>query len=97
MEAKEWHLEKGVSLSHIIATGTLLIAGVAAFYGLQERISILEREFVNLSERVVRVLEAQQRVDDAQDRDLVSFRNEVRTDIRQINDKLDRLIEGLTD
>lgn len=96
-EPNHWHLSKTVNLGHLIATSLFVLGGLSAYYGVTERLALLEREFINLSSRMVSVLENQERTDSIQDRDLVSFRNEVRSDIRQINAKLDRLIETLVD
>lgn len=90
----DWHLDRKVGVGHLFATISLVAGGILAYANVTKDISTLQVEFAGLSERVVRVLEAQQRVDDAQDRDLTSFRNEIRADVREINAKLDRLIES---
>ena len=100
-EQEKWHIDKGVSVPAVImaflAITGFVLGGLFAFTRVSERLTVLEQEFLSLNQRVVRVLEAQQRIDDAQDRELQSFRSEMRTDIQQINDKLDRLTEVLID
>jgi hypothetical protein len=95
MVKSDWHLDRGVSLSHISATVLLVMGGVSAYFGVTERLSVLENQFVDLSDRVIRLLESQRRIDDDQDQDLAEFRSEIRTEMREINAKLDRLIENV--
>lgn len=95
MDNTHWHLQKSVSVSQIAALVLIFLGGLAAFYGVAERLSVLESQFAELSARVVRVLEAQQRVDQSQDASLTQFRSEMRQDVRDIQSKLDRLIESL--
>lgn len=99
---EHWHLSKTVSLSHIGATVGAVAVGLSAYFGVIERLSLLEQSFIDLSERVISVLETQRRIDDKQDQSLAALREDVRADIRgiesgiaQVNAKLDRLIENM--
>lgn len=79
---QNWHLEKTVSVSHILTTlaavGTLAVMGSK----FDTRLSLVEQ-----------LVAAQHAVDNRQDRDAAASREVVRQQLRDISDKLDRLIE----
>lgn len=93
-QPQDWHLSKTVSLSHILSTVALLLGAVAGYVSFSNRLAVLESQFLELNVRVVRVLESQARVDSSQDAALHQFRAEMREDVREIQSKLDRLIEA---
>lgn len=90
-----FHLDKTVNLSHILTTITILFAALLAFFSMSERLAILESQFEEMNGRVIQILEAQHKVDLTQDSSLIMFRTEMREDSREIQAKLDRLIETL--
>ena len=79
---QDWHLEKTVSISHIFTT----IAAISAIFILgskfDTRLALSEQAFVN-----------QHSIDARQDSDALASREIVRQQLRDINTKLDRLIE----
>lgn len=79
---RQWHLEKSVSISHIVST--LVIAGtVFAYIGkMDTRIALLEQSN-----------NQQASVDQRQDAERNESFREFRENMKLINDKLDRLIE----
>lgn len=90
-DRREWHLEKTVSIGHILTTLVIMVGAFGAWNSMSERLSVLETQYVNLSERVVNLLERQANTDARQDESIQQFRGEIRQDIRGINEKLDRI------
>ena len=85
---EEWHLERSVSISHIMTTVAMIAAAISAYYSLTTRISIIE-------DRIVTLLENQVRIDQAQDRSLEQFRAQMRDSTIEINNKLDIVLQEL--
>lgn len=79
---RQWHLEKSVSISHIIST--IAIAGSLAVYigKMDTRIALLEQ-----------ASQQQANIDRRQDSERSDALREVKDAVKGINDKLDRLIE----
>ena len=84
----QWHLEKTISISHIITTIGLIAAALSAYYSLSGRVVIVE-------ERILSLLENQARIDQAQDESLENFRGQMRDSTMEINNKLDIVIQEL--
>lgn len=83
MDRRGWHLDKGVSIAHILTTVGLAVGALLYITGQDRRISNLELNYEHL--KAARV-EDQARADRKFD--------ELKVDLRSINSKLDRLIEG---
>ena len=84
----QWHLEKTISISHIITTIGLIAAALSAYYSLSGRVVIVE-------ERILSLLENQARIDQAQDENLQNFRGQMRDSTIEINNKLDLVLQEL--
>lgn len=82
-DRRGWHLDKGVSVAHILTTVALIITALWYLAGQDKRISNLELNYSHLKAS---------RMED-QDRTSAKF-DELKTDLRMINTKLDRLIES---
>lgn len=82
-DRRQWHLDKSVSVAHIITTVALVVSALWFLAGQDRRISNLELNYAHL--KAARV-EDQERAERKFD--------ELKTDLRMINAKLDRLIEG---
>ena len=80
---KDWHLEKTVSISHIVATVTAIVAIVTAWGNLNTRLSLLEQSITAYAAAEIK-----------RDTEGKEFKIEIRAAVNRINDKLDRLIEG---
>jgi len=83
-QRKEWHLEKTVSVSHIITTVAALVAIATAWGNLNTRLSLVEQSIANVAQADLR-----------KDIETREFKVEIRGSVQVINDKLDRLIERL--
>lgn len=88
MSQESWHLEKTISISHIITTIGIIGAALSAYYALSGRVTIVE-------ERILNLLENQARIDAAQDANLEQFRSQMRDSTVEINNKLDIVIQEL--
>ena len=82
-DRRGWHLDKGVNIAHILTTVALVIGALLYVTDQDKRISNLELNYDHL--KAARV-EDQARADRKFD--------ELKTDLRTINAKLDRLIES---
>jgi hypothetical protein len=91
---REWHLEKSVSLGHIVSTLGVFCMLVAGYISMSERIAILENQQVWVSDRIVAILETQRSIDLRQDAEMNEIKRQIREDFREINNKLDRLVNG---
>lgn len=87
-EGGRWHLEKTISISHIITTMGIIAAALSAYYSLGNRVTVIE-------ERILSLLENQSRIDSAQDASLSQFREQMRDSTVEINSKLDLVIQEL--
>ena len=87
-EHSQWHLEKTISISHIITTMGIIAAALSAYYSLGNRVTVIE-------ERILSLLENQSRIDSAQDASLSQFREQMRDSTVEINSKLDLVIQEL--
>lgn len=81
-EKRHWHLDKTVSITHIIST--LAIAGSVFVWA-----STLEQKVERNSQTIAFIMEQQkeERIK------LETMRIELRQDFKSVNDKLDRIIE----
>ena len=79
---KEWHLDKSLSVGHILTTAVLFASAISAFYSLSTRLSVVE-------DRIISILENQVRIDSSQDANLTQFRADMRDMTVDLNAKLD--------
>ena len=90
MSDGKWSFDKSISVSNLLTTMGMIAGAIAAYYSLSERVTLVEREILSL-------VHYQLEIDEAQDESLQRFREAVREDTQQIQDKLDRLIERMID
>lgn len=82
-DSRGWHIDKGIGAVHIITTISLIITALWYLAGQDRRVAVIELGITHLQ---------QSRTNDLQ-RTEKKF-DELKTDLRTINSKLDRLIEG---
>lgn len=82
-QRKEWHLDKTVSVGHLIST---LVIGISVF---SWALTLDKRVEQNSTQ--IQLLKEQQRIEAAR---VDALRIEIRSDLRDINHKLDRIIES---
>jgi len=81
-ERRGWHLEKNVSIGHIITTFSVAVSMLIWATTVEKRVSLLEATTPVLM-----------RADDRQEESRRELVNALREDLRVINAKLDRLSE----
>ena len=91
-EAKPWHLEKTVSLGHIVTTIALLMTLITGYVSISERIAVLENQQATFNERIIAILDGQRFTDTRQDGELLEIKRQTREDLRDISRKLDALM-----
>ncbi len=82
-DRRGWHIDKGIGVAHILTTFMLIVTALWYLAGQDRRIAVLEMGVSHLQ---------QSRANDQQHSEK-KF-DELKTDLRLINAKLDRLIEG---
>jgi len=87
---EDWHLDKSVSVGHILTTITLVAMAVGAFYSLSTRLAVVE-------DKILIILDNQTRIDSAQDATLIQFRSDMRDMTIDLNSKLDTIMTHLLD
>ena len=87
-EQNNWHLEKKVSVEHLVTTGMIAFSAMLYVNRMEHRISVLQQR-VELSEKQYQdsISALQHRVE--------SDRQEHRAEFRDIRSKLDRILERL--
>lgn len=81
-QSRGWHIEKGISISHIVTLLVFCGGALAIVNAFDKRVTILEIRS-----------EQQGATDRRQDDQLTAFALAVRNDIHDLSIKLDRLIE----
>lgn len=94
-ENKNWHLEKSVSLGHLLTTIVLVLGLIGGYAQFSNRVAVLETQQGEINMRLMRILEAQTAVDTRQDTQYQVLREEIRDDLRGLAQKIDRLSEQL--
>jgi len=77
-----WQIDRRISLGHIVTTATFLLAMVVWGSRLETRIALMEDTQAR-----------QAVVDDRQDLDARRTREEIRDELRRLNEKIDRYYE----
>lgn len=97
---RQWHLEKTVSVGHIVTTLTVAVGAVWYFSALEHRIDTVAMD-VEHQARTVSRIETQQKAQDSwiaskleeMRKEQNEMRVEQKRDNQRIEDKIDRLIE----
>lgn len=89
---REWHLEKGVSLSHLISTVGIFLMLIGGWVSMSERLAVLESQQATFNTRIVEVMGDQRRTDVRQDAEMLEIKRLTREDLKIINAKLDQLV-----
>jgi hypothetical protein len=76
-----WHLDRRISLGHLVTTATLLVAMMLWAGRMDTRTSLLELS-----------LTRQANVDRRQDEATQQLREEIREELRALNEKMDRYL-----
>ena len=80
---RKWHIDRTVSISHIISFIMMLAAVLTAFHRLERQVEANEQSIEYLQNAIIEIkARAEQQ------------RREIKGDFRHINQKLDRIITG---
>lgn len=94
-KSQGWHMKKEISYAHLVSTAMLVLSLLGGGATVLNRISTLEVQQNNINSKLTSLLEAQARRDASQDAEIRRISEETREDLKDINKKLDRLIERL--
>lgn len=87
-DRRNWHLDKSISVSHLMTTVTLAIGGAWYIMGMQSQIEIGREQVKYTQEQVKQIQIAMGEGNVPLRRDI----DRIQTDLRSMNDKLDKLI-----
>lgn len=87
-DRRNWHLEKGVSVTHLISTITFAAAAAWYIIGMDKRIELQKEQLIYQNEQLKQVQTVLGEGGAPLRRDI----DRIQSDIRIINDKLDRII-----
>lgn len=93
-DRRHWHLERSVSLTHILTTMALMVTMVGGYANMTARLAVLEAQQVQFNQQVVQILAVQSKIDSRQDADIVDVKRMIREDYREILQKLDGMQRG---
>lgn len=81
-DRRGWHLNKGLDLGHLLVTVSMLAGFILWALAQERRITTVENG-----------LRSEHEINLAQDLERARQRDEIRSDLKAINEKLDRLVE----
>mgnify|MGYP003636537421 FL=1 len=90
-----WHLDKKVGIGQIISIVSMCIIVTAGWMSFDKRITVVETNQANINSRIITLFENQTKTDQAQNEQIERSRAETQRSLRDIDAKLDRLIERL--
>lgn len=89
-DRREWHLDKSLSVGHILTTIMILGALAVQYAQFSARMAVLENNMQTQTAVVAQLLDNQRRVDMGQD-------NEIREIKREIRDQYSAILKALRD
>ena len=84
MDRREWHLDKSMSVGHILTTLMILGALAVQYAQFSSRLAVLESGMLSQGQVVNQLLDNQRRVDARQDAEMMDMRREIRDSYSQI-------------
>ena len=94
---RQWHLEKSISVGHIITTVTVALGAIWWAAKLETRINILDNNFQGLQSRLEvtdRRIETVRIESNAQ---MLQIKSELQQQLDRIDHKLDRIMSALAE
>jgi hypothetical protein len=93
MDRRQWHLDKSISLSHILTTGAIIVSALAFAFNIQGQIAVLQANMATQTQAMTQIIDTQRRTDARQDAELDTIKRQAREDYNALGAKMDRLIE----
>lgn len=90
---KDWHLEKGVSLAHILSSLGIGITLVVGYGSLTARLAVLESQQSQFNGAIIQLLNNQAITDKRQDEAISGIGTRAREDQREILSQMSRISE----
>src|SRR4030067_609548 len=87
-QRRQWHLDKSVSLSHLLTTVTLAVGGAWYIMGMETQIALGREQLKYTQDQVSRIQTVIGEGNIPLRRDI----DRIQTDLNKVNDKLDQLI-----
>lgn len=78
MDRREWHLDKSLSVGHILTTLMILGALAVQYANFSARLAVLEANVGTQGMAVSQILDNQRRVDAKQDQEIAEIKREIR-------------------
>jgi len=88
-DPRQWHLEKSVSISHLISTIILFITLAVSWAAVTGRVSVIETKQNIVNTRLAEILSSQRQIDNRQDTNIGALNNEIKQNYLTIDAKLD--------
>lgn len=90
-DRRNWHLDKSISVSHLLTTLTLGVGGAWYVMGMQSQIDIGRQQNEHTQQQIQQVQQNLGEGNGPLRRDI----DRIQTDLSRLNDKIDRLNEKL--
>jgi len=90
---KQWHLDRTVSVGHMVSTLSLLIVGIVYVTDINSKVETHDERLSGIEETITLERENMIRMFEEQKDDSTRAFDQLRDDMKSINQKLDKLIE----
>lgn len=90
---RQWHLDKSVSISHILTTAVLIMGALKFSFDMEKRIALLEANATTQTAALTQLLDNQRRNDARQDAEIDAIKRQAREDYMDLGKKMERLID----
>jgi hypothetical protein len=90
-DRREWHLDKSLSVGHILTTLLILGALSVQYAQFTARLAVLETNYQVVGQQIGQVLDNQRRVDIRQDQEIRVVKEEINKNLERLADRLDEL------
>lgn len=90
-DRREWHLDKSLSVGHILTTLMILGALSVQYAQFTARLAVLESNYDVIGAQIAQVLDNQRRVDIRQDQEIKNVKEEINKNLERLADRMDDL------
>lgn len=87
-DRREWHLDKSLSVGHILTTLMILGALAVQYAQFTSRLAVLESGYATLGTQIGQVLDNQRRTDARQDVEITEIKREIREQYNAVSRQL---------
>lgn len=90
-DRREWHLDKSLSVGHILTTIMILGALSIQYAQFTARLAVLESNYQLIGQQIGQVLDNQRRVDIRQDQEIKAVKEEISRNLERLANRMDEL------